>query len=120
MSDVLCNLCGLSCSLTSDNGTQLELAGLIDARVLGGYHSTPGNGHGALDDMTELHFSLCEFCLDWLFQCFRVPVAQFCNINMRAEEWKPAVERVEQDEWRSMKDAFLRRKVERDKARGPI
>lgn len=48
--------------------------GLIRAFVTGGYESTPGNGHGALDDGDTFTFSLCEFCLDWLFGRFVVPV----------------------------------------------
>lgn len=64
--DILCNSCGFSCWLGED-GNGGGNCGLLDAAPMGGYESTPGNGHGTLDDMTEYRFSLCEFCLDALF-----------------------------------------------------
>lgn len=104
--DALCNLCGLSCMLY-DRGTPFELGGLIRKTVDGGYESTPGNGSGALDDMTGYTFSLCEFCLDWLFAQFVIPVAleDVDNPEYR-ETWRPAAERVATDDWRRMKTEF--------------
>jgi len=84
--------------------------GLVDQMVSGGYESTPGNGHGALDDMTWYRFSLCEFCLDWLFSQFKVPVKTGCytsnDLPGEEEVWRPAAQRVTEDEWRGMKEAF--------------
>jgi len=110
--DVLCNLCGLSCRL---RGGDLErnsfdsASGLIEARVSGGYDSTPGNGCGALDDTTAYTFSLCEFCCDWLFAQFKIPVATTKYMDGDAPEdepWRPAAERVAADDWRGMKAEF--------------
>ena len=71
----LCNLCRLTTWVGPDSEMACsEANGLIDAHASGGYESTPGNGHGALDDITTYHFSLCEFCLDWLFSKFMLPV----------------------------------------------
>jgi hypothetical protein len=114
-----CNLCGEPCALGTSRETydgQLAQGGLLDAKVTGGYESTPGNGSGALDDMTRYGFSLCEFCLDWLFQQFKIPVKtddymtddQFLP---PAEQkplpaWKSAAQRVEEDDWRRFKEEF--------------
>jgi hypothetical protein len=104
--DILCNGCGYSCALTS--GTRTELGGLLMARVCGGYFSTPGNGCGALDDATAYSFSLCEFCLDWLFAQFKIPVATTNYMEGDAPDapWKPAEARVAVDGWRKMKGKF--------------
>lgn len=102
---VLCNRCGLSCEL----GSTGELGGLIRQMVVGGYSSTPGNGHGALDDIEGYRFSLCEFCLDWLFQTFKIPVELIANDiypSGDAPQFVPAAQRVDSDEWRRMKAEF--------------
>ena len=117
----VCNLCGLTCALPASHPELHCEYGLIDARVQGGYDSTPGNGCGALDDMHEYHFSLCEFCIDWLFARFRVPVT-VTEYGGRAfeepEEWRPAEVRVREDSWRGMKKKFRaeheRRKMARE------
>lgn len=104
----VCNLCGHLCSLADHNGQVLDhAAGLIDAHVSGGYHSTAGNGFGALDDITSYRFNLCEFCLDWLFTQFVVPVETSCYLSGEAEPFRPAEERVRNDEWRKMKEEFF-------------
>lgn len=115
--DVLCNLCGHSCSLTAPD--RVEQGGLIRARVCGGYESTPGNGSGALDDSTAYTFSLCEFCLDWLFGQFKIPVAttDYMRNDAPDEPWRPAAERVASDEWRSMKGKFMAESYLRTMAR---
>lgn len=112
MSDfVICNLCGNLCALTRADGVvEDKRAGLQNAEVSGGYHSTAGNGYGALDDMTSYHFSLCEFCLDWLFSQFVVPVkmTDYGTGNEESEEkFRPAEVRVREDEWRSYKSEFF-------------
>jgi len=100
-----CNMCGLLCTL-GDEATGADY-GLINARASGGYESTPGNGHGALDDCTHYTFSLCEFCLDWLFSRFKVPVKVDDYVSgEEAEPWRPAAQRVAEDEWRKMKQEF--------------
>lgn len=105
--DILCNLCGHSCLLHEPSYS--ELNGLIKARVHGGYSSTPGNGFGALDDTTAYTFSMCEFCLDWLFTQFKIPVKTTDYLNSddpKPEPWRPAAQRVAEDSWRKMKDEF--------------
>jgi hypothetical protein len=102
----LCNLCGLTSVLGHEDSPAAGPHGLIDCTVYGGYESTPGNGYGALDDCTKYTFSLCEFCLDWLFQQFVKPVAISGYAGEGAEQWKPAASRVAEDDWREMKTEF--------------
>ena len=108
--DVLCNLCGLPCTvgLPGDDLHQDHTAGLLNAVAVGGYESTPGNGHGALDDMTAYHFSLCEWCLDWLFAQCRIPplTTDERDGTPYPEPFRPAAQRVAEDTWRTMKAAF--------------
>jgi hypothetical protein len=111
----LCNLCGLYCSL-NDGDSRGEAYGLLHQRVMGGYCSTPGNGSGALDDLTTYSFSLCEFCLDWIFEQCVVPPKVF-PMHMDQEPYRPAAQRVAEDEWRKMKDHFAKEKQKRDDAR---
>lgn len=124
--ETLCNLCGFPCTAAPPRGTHSEevvkmhtdyRAGLIDARADGGYESTPGNGYGALDDMTAHQFSLCEFCLDWLFAQFVIPVKAWDYGIGEAETWRPAAERVEADEWRKGKAKFFQEAARRSAAR---
>ena len=65
MKDFLCNWCDESCSIGPEDNEHNPNTphGMIDACVRGHYNSTPGNGYGALDDITSYRFSLCEFCL---------------------------------------------------------
>lgn len=123
--DVLCNLCGLTCmlgSLDAPEGRADHICyaahGLIDAEVLGGYLSTPGNGEGALDDMSRYKFSLCEFCLDWLFSRCVIPV-KVMDFD-EEEDFRPAVERVNDEPWRKDKDSFFREYERRARARGAM
>lgn len=125
----LCNLCGETCVLGTSDHPTYSPHGLVDATVDGGYSSTAGNGYGALDDMTRYKFSLCEFCLDWLFSQFSIPVAvsnymlgddfssDSIEVDLGAEPWKPAVERIESDKWRTAKDEFFKQFVKRNAAR---
>ena len=114
----LCNRCGLSCALPPDEElVSPDNYGLIDATVYGGYFSTPGNGDGALDDMSRYTFSLCEWCLDWLFQQFKVPVAVYDNIDYQPYPYRPAKQRVEEDEWRADKAGFYAEFERRNQAR---
>lgn len=110
--DLLCNLCGLTC-LIEEQDYGLHMV------ATGGYHSTPGNGSGALDDCTKYKFSLCEFCLDWLFGKFQLPVDSISYINGELVHWAPAEERVNRDDWRQFKkeffDEFKRRNAHRAK-----
>lgn len=109
----ICNLCGLSCMLTTRAG------GLVKATVWGGYESTPGNGVGALDDHVEHTFSLCEFCLDWLFSRFVIPVELRDYFYEPLEPWRPAAERVAADDWRRDKKRFADEAARRAAARRP-
>jgi hypothetical protein len=114
-----CNLCGLSCRLAGPESYFNGLSGLIDCKVLGRYDSTPGNGAGALDDTTQYEFSLCEFCLDWLFVQFKVPVevSDYMNPDNPKENWVSAKDRVANDDWRKMKTVFFNEFKKRNKAR---
>lgn len=109
-----CNLCGESTYL----GEHTPESGL-DAVVSGGYDSTAGNGHGALDDMASYQFTLCEFCLDWLMSQFRIPplIVDY-GTGDDLGEFRPAAERVEKDSWRKMRDVFFTEKNKRDALRG--
>jgi hypothetical protein len=120
--DVACNMCGLSCMLTESESPAGGLHGLINEEVYGGYLSTPGNGHGALDDLTRYTFSLCEFCLDWLFSKFKVPVSidDYVNSEKQSQNWSPAIERVTNDDWRKMKEEFIKEHDKRARARNKV
>ena len=116
-----CNLCGEPCSPPGSHPELWGEQGLLDAQVRGGYDSTPGNGTGALDDTEKYSFSLCEFCLDWLFGRFQVPVSvsNYMSGEEHADPWLPAAERVARDRRRRMKKEFevehQRRSQARDK-----
>ena len=96
--------------------------GLVDAEVSGGYSSTPGNGSGALDDRTSYRFSLCEFCLDWLFSQFKIPPAVKDMDGDPIGPWKPAAQRVMEDVWRIKRQEFFidQRRRELARWRGPV
>lgn len=127
MNDRICNLCGLSCMIGPKNSPARRNAGLIDVDVVGGYESTPGNGCGALDDTTHYRFNLCEFCLDWLFERFTIPVdSGACRfkefdgekcVYEKSEKWRSAAQRVLEDDWRKEKKEFFAEKAKRDAAR---
>jgi hypothetical protein len=143
--DIACNMCGLSCFLGPKGSPARGPHGLIDAHVIGGYESTPGNGDGALDDFVRHRFSLCEFCLDWMFSQFVVPVTVDDPMNEQLplegesledamvrldgfvqlvkreepEAWEPAAKRVAKDEWRKTKDKFFAEAALRTASRKP-
>lgn len=118
-----CNLCGLPCNIYGSIPEEIRTpSGLIDAKVTGGYDSTPGNGFGALDDCSQYKFSLCEWCLDWLFEQFIIPpeekgVGAFSHLDGPPIEWKPARQRVEEDDWRTGKEEFRIEYERRNQAR---
>lgn len=112
----LCNLCELSC-VPAARDSFGDPHGLINAVVGGSYASTPGNGSGALDDMTAYKFSLCEWCLDWLFSQFHIPPKVYDFSTYFSREFEPAAQRVIEDEWRTFKDEFWAEKKKRDAAR---
>ena len=118
---VYCNLCGGMCALIDfTRGTIVDnTAGLQNAYVSGGYWSTAGNGEGALDDGVTYHFSLCEFCLDWLFSNFRIPVktSNYMSNNDPEEDFRPAAVRVKDDSWRTHKDEFFQEYIVRGQSR---
>lgn len=108
--EVLCNWCGHSCTIDLSVGPDpiQESCGLINATVIGGFGSTPGNGDGALDDMQAYQFSLCEFCLDYLFQCFKTPPLCYdaWGGTIHPEPWLSAADRIRKDEWRTQVAEF--------------
>lgn len=119
----LCNLCGETTNICDGDDGYKEAGGLINAGVSGGYSSTPGNGHGALDDGTACTFSLCEFCCDWLMSQFKIPprVTYYMGTvdeYSPVETFRPAAVRVAEDDWREMKDEFFKEKARRDALRG--
>jgi len=107
-----CNLCGCLCAgeISESSVIPAEL-GLIDCVASGGYESTPGNGDGPLDDGMSYCFSLCEFCLDWLFVQFKIPPKATCYFGDEAAEdptgYVPAEQRVRNDDWRTYKAEFF-------------
>lgn len=106
--EVLCNHCGLSCVLADVP----ENYGLVNAVVGGGYFSTAGNGNGTLDDNTNYKFSLCEYCLDHLFQQFSIPPKVF-HMYGEEESFRPARMRIQEDEWRKDPIEAFDQEVER-------
>lgn len=110
---VLCNLCGLSASLSCTTASKRDR----DLKINGSYYSTPGNGFGALDDMTTYTMSLCEFCVDWLFTKCVIPPKVYDGILGEVIPFRPAIQRVYEDGWRQEKQAFLDEKARRDAAR---
>ncbi len=95
---ILCNLCGLSGSDLGEGTPNFGIFHGVELEARGGYASTPGNGDGALDDCTSYHFRLCEFCLDFLFSNAVIPPKVWDDGQ---EEFRPAKERVAQDDWRN-------------------
>lgn len=112
----ICNLCGESCSLGKGEYIDYK-GGLIDAIVTGGYESTPGNGYGALDDLRSYKFSLCEFCLDHLFSKFKIPVTVMDGVTLEYMDFKPAAQRIVEDDWRTWKQLFGEEQSRRAKLR---
>jgi hypothetical protein len=112
--DILCNMCGLTCRLDSE---VFETYGLIKESVMGNYASTPGNGDGALDDCSRYTFSLCEFCLDHIFSQFKIPIDVSDCIRNESEPFRPAAQRVTEDEWRKGKEKFFKEFNRRNEAR---
>lgn len=110
-------MCGLTTKLPDHNKSfdHEYFYGLIDADVMGGYESTPGNGSGALDDMTSYHFSLCEFCLDHLFSNFVIPPK--CFNGDIPEAFIPAAQQIKEDHWRDDGKTFFKEQRKRAKAR---
>lgn len=98
-----CNLCGDTCALQDPNSDGAH--GLINAVVCGHYASTPGKGGGALDDTTSYEFSLCEFCLDFIFTHCKIPPHVWDSgitgdLHLGKKLFRPAPVRVDCDEWR--------------------
>ncbi len=115
---VACLLCGQSCWI--EEGCPADgNHGLVNVEVSGGYVSTPGNGKGALDDGTIYTFSLCEFCLDFLFARAKVPpvLTDICATRESRGAFEPAADRVQRDEWRKDKASFAAEAARRDAAR---
>lgn len=77
--DVLCNMCGSSCGIKL--GETKEYYGLIEITVSGGYASPK------LGDCSLYRFSICEYCLDELFNKFKIPVEEpSISLRFPAEE----------------------------------
>lgn len=83
-----CNMCGKECEDDFNDILGLHIL------VTGGYNSTPGVGNGALDDCTEYKCTICEFCLDHIFQSFQIPVSVKDYIHSEYIDFVPALERV--------------------------
>lgn len=113
--EVLCNWCGCKCNLEEPPWDYP--CGMVEVNVTGGYPSTPGNGGGALDDGMRYDFSLCEFCLDYMFSNFKIPVAVSDYTSNEFETFIPASDRVRKDEWRKQKIQFFTEKFRRDNLR---
>ena len=125
--DVLCNWCGETCVIGPEGWEHNAPAGMVRTSVRGHYRSTPGNGYGALDDTTAYKFSLCEFCLDAMFSRFKIPpsVAEYLIMSSspeidHGETFRPAEQRVREDDWRRFKEEFFAEKERRDKLRAGL
>lgn len=113
-----CNLCGEPCGHRDSASKSVHEMGLVRCTVSGGFESTPGNGSGALDDGTTYTFSLCEFCLDWLFvQMKTPPVVNRYFGGGNGPVFRPAEERVRADDWRTKKKEFFDESARRSRAR---
>lgn len=66
--DIKCNKCGETCQKGSAESP--DYYGLIEPEISAGYYSTH------LSDGCTYSFSLCERCLDDLFQSFKLPVSR--------------------------------------------
>lgn len=126
--DKTCNMCGLESKIRSEQDGEVNENSIIYNSILndfaanGGYDSTPANGYGALDDGSTYSFSLCEFCLDHLFQKFKIApkITSYMNYNGE-EEFLPAETRVRMSGFRKEnKKAFLEEQERRNKARNKI
>lgn len=113
---MFCNICGHSCEIDSFCGKKIN-RGLIKTTVSGGYDSTPGNGRGALDDCTTYEFSICEFCLDFLFENSVIKPKVYDTFDGTEVEFKPAVQRVSNENWRKMKKEFFQEASNRSYSR---
>jgi len=109
-----CNLCGEPCGCNHKHASAL---GLVNHTEMGSYCSTPGNGCGALDDGATYTFSLCEFCLDWLFSRFKIP-PEVDRGDPESNVFRPAEQRVNEDDWRQLgRERFFSEFHKRNKAR---
>lgn len=124
----VCNMCGLECQIKfEENGevnenSEIYNSILTDFAASGGYDSTPANGYGALDDGSNYSFSLCEFCLDHLFEKFKIApkITSYMYYNGE-EEFLPAETRVRMSGFsKENKKAFLEEQERRNKARNKI
>jgi hypothetical protein len=122
-----CNCCGEPCGIepANENDPGDQCMGLVEKTVHGGYWSTPGNGDGALDDTVAYTFSMCEYCLDWLFTQFKTPprvryyrLFEPDQYEPEELEFRPAEQRVREDEWRRMKEKFFAESTRRASLRG--
>lgn len=67
--ECLCNKCGESQLYAREDGfSHSEIYGLPEITIIGGYWSK------YLSDNTKYQFSLCEKCLNELFDTFKIPV----------------------------------------------
>lgn len=119
---ILCNLCGLPCNLQGNHCDTDDYGGLVEYSIRGNFDSTPGNGNGALDNMAQYTFSMCEFCLDWLFSQFKIlPKVEYYQGFLagwkETEKFRSAKERVENDDWRQFKNEFFVEFEKRNRAR---
>jgi len=112
-------MCGETCILGGD-GAGGENYGLINAKVSGGYHSTVGCGKcGALDDLRAYRFSLCEFCLEAIFDRCAVPPEVFeyslCDGDEfpTNETWLNGEQRIAQDSWRKSPEHYRAERARR-------
>lgn len=112
--EILCNLCGESCIVNNPHN-KINI-GLINETVTGGFESTPGNGYGALDDCTQYQFSLCEFCLDYIFSNCVIPIKTSDREPFEPKDnpFIPATQRIFQDKWRRFKGESLNEIVKRN------
>jgi hypothetical protein len=98
---------GKRCNMCAQESEGLECNSILNNfKVSGGYDSTPANGYGALDDMTDYEFSLCEYCLDYLFKQFLIAPKVYFIPSIAEEKFIPAEVRVEMSNHNYKEDFF--------------
>ena len=112
-----CNMCGLESEVIVNDWHRNTI--LHKFTAIGGYESTPGNGCGTLDDCSEYKFSLCEYCLDYIFNQCIIPVLDI-DYSIGENNYISAEERVRNDSWREMKKEFFEEYERRNNARQNI
>lgn len=105
----VCNMCGESTILALE--PVVDIGGLDNCEVIGGYFSS------ALEDCSKYKFSICEFCLDYLFERFKIPPKIFCTIDGDYRKFTTAKERFQTSNQKKLATEFFEEYEKRNKVR---